>query len=410
MKKYTSIILSTIIICCCCSNRNNEERKQKFSNEEILSLALDSTQNLNVINDYVETIDLKPLLKESQFDFGDMIKSIKFIPLETNDESLISNIEHIIITENNIYIGNDNIGRNILIFNRQGEYINQIKHGQGPNEILRLKSIAYDDDQEELIVYHTKFLSFFTKDGKFKRKEKVPLNACSFTLVKDGYMFYAENGIDNRHLGYADNYQVLITDRSFRLRTKGFPYLLSGNLNYGGKYIHKNERNINITFVFIDSIYQYLDNNTFKAKYRFDISNKKIPVNILKNATDMEFRTTVENHNYYYFLGKFEETESHLFVAFSNDFTKTRINFFVDKMTKNIKGGTGQLYKISDFPGISLPIAAKGNYFISYIQPYEIIPSLEFLNNPSIEEDIVKLKKLKDDDNPVLILYELKSF
>jgi hypothetical protein len=409
MKKIIFIMLSAITICCC-TNRSQEKRNLKFTNEEILSLNLDSTQDIKIIRDSLNKIDLNNFLKEQSFNFGDMIKSIKFIPLETNRKSLISNIEHIIITDSNIYIGNDDILHNVLIFNKQGKYINQISRGQGPAEILKLKKIAYDEIRKELVVYHSKFLSFFTKDGKFIKKEKIPFNAIAFTIIEEGYLFYVENGIDNSHLGYSDNYQILITDKSFRLKVKGFPYRLSENIFYGGKYIHTNEKTTDITFVFVDTIYQYVDNN-IKTKYCFDISKRKIPNDILKTGSGSEFSSTINNYDYYYFLGKFEETDSHIFVSYSNNYTKTGVNLFIDNTTNKIIGGTEMRYNLSNFPGLSTPIAAKGNYFISYIQPYEIIPYLKLLNNPSIpEEDIMKFKKLIEDDNPVLILYELKPF
>jgi hypothetical protein len=408
--KKTIFIIASAITVCCCNQKQQIETSKKFTTEEIQSLGLDSTVDITIKRDSLIKIDLNSELKEQSFDFGKLIKSIKFIPLQTNRNSLISNIEHIIITDSHIYIGNDDILNNVLIFDKEGKYINKIERGQGPTEILKLNAIVYDKIREELIVKHYYFLSFYTKDGQFKRKEKIPFNAISFTIIEDGYLFYIENGIDNTHMGYPCNYQILITDRQFRVKAKGYPYNLAEDIRYGGKYIHVNNEKINLTFVFKDTVYQYID-NTIKTKYCIDISKKKIPYGILKTASGPEFASTIRNHDYYYFLGRFEETDDHIFVAYSNDYIRKRIELFIDKTTNNITGGTEHTHFLSDFPGLSTPIAVKDNYFISFIQPYNFIQYLNILNNPSIaKEDIEKLKKLVEDDNPVLILYDLKSF
>ena len=409
MKPFIFITAITFLLCSCFNS--NEKRQLKFSHAEIASLKLDSTKNIRSIADSIKTFNLNPLLGDRGFDFGGTIKSIKFVPLETTDESLISEIGQIIITDSNIYIRTDHILNNVLIFDKSGKYIKQIQKGQGPEEILDLKGIAYDNNQEELIVYHNKFLSFFTKDGKFKKKEKIPLNAHGFTLIPDGYLFQAGIGFDNRHLGYSDEYQIFITDKSFRLVSKGFPHHFSKENNHGADNMSTNTNPINIDFVFIDTIYQFIDNYTMKAKYFFDISSKKIPEKILLTASHDDLQKAMEQNDYSYYTGKFEETDTHIHIAYWNIFIGYRSIFFIDKKTKNIIGGTGMLYQSKDFPVLSPPIAAKGSYFISRLQPHDIIPRLVQLNNPMIsKEDFVKLKALKEDDNPVLIFYELKSF
>jgi len=402
MKAFAFLLLMAVMVSC---SRNNQNLK--FTPEQIALLSLDSTQDIKVIADSFKAFDLNPLLGKRSFNFGEMIKSIKFVPLETNKKSLIAEIEQIIVSDSNIYISSSD---RVLIFDNEGKYISLIQRGQGPGEILQLKGIAYDNIKSELIVYNNKFLSFYNKDGDFIRRESVPLNARCFTIIPEGYIFQTMNGVDNRHLGYSKNYQILVTDKVFQLKSKGFPYRFAENNDYGSEYVGTNPDFINLRFNFVDTIYQYVDNQRVDAKYFFDISKKKIPEKMLASSS-YDFWSITKQSDYYYFTGHFEETNSHIFVAHWNRFIGTRSNFFIDKRTNNIEGGTSLQWRSGTFPGLSTPIAANGRYFIGALQPFDIIPRLEVLDNPMIsDEDVAMLKQLKEDDNQVLIFYELKEF
>lgn len=408
--KLTSFIILLLLLFSSCSK---ETKKQtKFSLEEIASLKLDSTLDLTIKQDSIITFNLNPFLKDRPFNFGEMIKTIKFLPLETKGENLISEIQQVLVTDSNIYICNDQSSDNILIFDINGKYVKQIQRGEGPKDILQLKGIAYDDSRQELIVYHSKFLSFFTKDGDFKKRESVPLNARYFALIDDGYLFYAESGIDNTHLGYSENYQILMTDKTYHLKSKGYPYRFSEKNNYGGNNpLGVNRNQLTIGFNFVDTIYRYIDNRTIKANYAFDISDKKIPDELLFDGSTDEFLKETEQNDYNYFVGKYVESDTHIFIAFNNRFTTFRNDFFIDKRTKNIRGGTKLEYDVVNFPCLLSPVASMGPYYISYEQPQNIFPRLKFLKNKFVsDEDIAKLNQLKEDDNPVLIFYELSSY
>lgn len=395
------------------SSCSKEPKKQtKFSLEEIASLKLDSTLNLIIKRDSIITFNLNPLLKDRSFNFGEMIKTIKFLPLETNNENLISEIQQVLVTDSNIYICNDQASDNVLIFDINGKYVKRIQRGEGPKEIFKLKGIAYDDSRQELVVYHNKFLSFFTKDGDFKKRESIPLNALYFALIDDGYLFYAVSGIDNTHLGFSENYQILMTDKSYHLKSKGYPYKFSKKNNYsGGNPLGVNCNQLTIGFNFVDTIYRYIDNRTIKANYAFDISDKKIPDELLFDGSTDEFFKETEQNDYNYFVGKYVESDTHIFIAFNNRFTAFRSDFFIDKRTKNIRGGTGLEHDAANFPCLPSPVASMGSYYISYGQPQNILARLKFLKNKFVsDEDIAKLNQLKEDDNPVLIFYELVSY
>ncbi|MDL2241616.1 6-bladed beta-propeller [Bacteroidales bacterium OttesenSCG-928-L03] len=402
------LTLSLILLLMGCSQQE-QEKKMKFSSEEITSLGLDATQQLIVDENSTERFELDPFLKEREFSILKKVKTIHYLPLETTNESLISNIEQIIISDNHLYISNDNTLNNVLIFDKQGKYLNRIQKGEGPEEILNLKSIVYDSVNHELIIYHNKYLSFFSPEGKFIRKEKIPLNAHSFTLLPDGYLFYALNGVDNTHLGSPGNSQILITDKLFKLKNAGFPYRFSEKLNFGGKGIHYNSEEINLTFSFINTVYQWVSPNRLKAKYKFDFDDKRIPDDLLNNVSSANnFISQTRANDYYYFSGDYEEAGNYIYLGLSNQYTRVVCNFYIDKKTKTIYSGTKIETDNQDVPYLSYPVSSYASSFVSFIQPDLIIPNLDDLSNKFVSvEDRLVLRKLREDDNPVLVFYEL---
>ncbi len=121
------------------------------------------------------------------------------------------------------------------------------------------------------------------------------------------------------------------------------------------------------------------------AKYAFNIGKKKIPENILLNISSIdEFISIFTNNDYYFFEGRYDEAGDYIFIAFVNMFKQATSNFFINKITKEIQGGT-QL--MQDKPNFPYPIAAKGSFFISYTQPYDIIANLSTVSDKFVSKE-----------------------
>lgn len=375
-------------------------------------MELDSTQRITINTASIETIDLNPFLKIGTLDLGGLIESIRFVPLETRESSLIAEINHLLVTDSNIYIADRYRGGSVLIFDRAGKFIKRIEKGQGPAELLNLKDIDFDKKNRELVVYHWKILSFYTPEGEYKRRERIPFNAFNFSITPEGYLFRAENGVDNTHLGYSENYELLMTDKNFKLKSVGIPYLYSKELYYGRQdYIQATDQSINFAFNFNDTVYQYVNNKEIKAKYRLDFSSKRFPENLLKRLSTTDFFQSAKSNDCYYFMGDYIENDNHEFFQLENEYIKRGTSIFRDKKSGNILVGTTLNY-FQIAPVIKTPKASKDSLFISYFQPQDIdkfkslLPECRMLT----PEDKIKLEQLKEDDNPVLIFYKLKSF
>jgi hypothetical protein len=406
MKSHIIIISAFFAIAC----TNNNNRIIKFTPDEVASLSLDSTRRITVDSDSGITINLNPFLNEKTYNFGKMMKSIYVIPLETTDESLLSTIKNIVVSDSNIYIHDEYKSGGIVIFDNKGNFVKRIQQGQGPGEIFSLKHIAFDAGNNELVVFYNHFFSFFTPDGKFKRRERIPLNAYSFAILPDGYLFHSINGLINNHINPDIEYLILITDRQYKLRSAGFPSSYAEDNCYEGltRYINLNENTINLTFKFTNFIYKYVDNFNIKLKYILDISRKGMPNSLLKYSYE-HLMSELEENDYYFYMGDYVENATHDFFRFMNLYTRSYTFIYRDKQSGNTTGGTHKEIDPTMFIPLNEPISSYGKYFVSY--SFQSEEWSMWLTSKFFPEDVVrKLKTLTEDDNPVLVFYELKNF
>jgi hypothetical protein len=250
---------------------------------------------------------------------------------------------------------------------------------------------------------------FFTPSGEFIRHERLPFGFYNFTVIPDGYVFKALDRQGNGHLGQLEDYTLFVTDKNFKLKSVAMPVLPS-DVNYGGyNYLYKNNHTLNVTQKFTDTVYQYISEaNRLKAKYVLDFNKKALPSQYLKGSWD-NFENAVRQNDYYFYIGKYLETETHNVFFLENWYIELSVIIFRDKRSGNLEGGTEMRYIISAIPTPNFPIASFGKYFISYYFPDG---NKDLLTYSSIitEEDKQKIKNLTEDDNPVLVFYTLKKF
>jgi hypothetical protein len=385
-----------------------------FSEEQIASLQLESTKSITILKDSIVKINFNPVLNDKDFDFWKMLKSMRFIPLETTDESLIGGIKNIILSDSNIFILDTAENGSVLIFDNQGNFVKRITQGQGPEEVIDPKWIEFDRARNELIILHNIYFSIYSPKGEFLRKENIPLTAHVFALTENGYFFQSIYGAYNRHIGeQSEDNQIFITDREFKLLSSGFHYYFDQMNSFNtNQYLSPNYSKTDFYFALVDTIYQYVNENTVRAKYFFDKSSMSFPENFLITADFDQITAASSESDYIMFLGDFAETKKHLYTRFSSRKRLYMSVFFVDKNNGHIQGGTIGNFPADSCPGIGAPVAATDSCFISYLYPHDFIANIPILHASSkiSKAEISKLHGIKEDDNPVLMFYELKDF
>ena len=103
------------------------------------------------------------------------IANIEYIPLETNDSTLVRFSPDAISKKHIVYHNPDG---QILIFNRQGKRLYSFNHtGGGPEEYNSIYNVILDEDKEELYIGSLEIntqINVYSINGKFKRRLILP--------------------------------------------------------------------------------------------------------------------------------------------------------------------------------------------------------------------------------------------
>lgn len=405
MKKINVILLSCLFFVGC---NSNNETKSSYTESEIASLHLDKTKALSIGTEEIEIVDLNSHLQNEGFDFTPLVKNILFVPLESNDNSLIANIYKIVFEKEYIYIYDDYLGGGVAIFTNSGKFIKRIPNGAGPGELYRISDITFNQDQGQLLVYQHPYILYYTKTGNYITQKKLPFGFYNFESIGEHLLFKTLDSKGNQHLEKIKNNTLFVTDQDFKIEFSG----LSSpeyKANYGGyHYLKKNGNDIQIVENNNDTIFHYDDStNEIKAVYLLDYDKKKLPEEYWA-LSGREFTKALSNNNYFFFIGEYFETKTHHAIFLRNNYLRKTFVYYRDKMTGEIVGGCNANVDIEQIPPIAFPKSVYGNYFISIYHPNGACP---FINSRFLSaNDKSLLQSMTEDDNPVLVLYELNRF
>ena len=116
---FTYIIVFLFLVAC----HNNTSEEVRFTEQQIESLHLSGTQVLEPQTDSIIHINLTPFLGKREFDFGNIVKEVKIVPLETTKNSLLDGIYKVITTDEYIYIMDNFKGKSLIIFTKKSKFI-----------------------------------------------------------------------------------------------------------------------------------------------------------------------------------------------------------------------------------------------------------------------------------------------
>jgi len=161
-------------------------------------------------------------------------EDIEYVPLETNNQSLISRI-------NKIRIGDDffllQYLNSLLTFKKDGSFIAKIgKEGRGPDEYLLVHDVDIEKESQNIYLVSTwqRKFNVYTSSGLLLRTFKSPEDITSFIITESGI------------LGYSLNTQGKILNSFNLIDTNGniikkFPNKYPWSLTQLGTYIFEHE-------------------------------------------------------------------------------------------------------------------------------------------------------------------------
>lgn len=151
------------------------------------------------VEEGLPVINLSENVKEvSTLNLSDAAERVEIVKLETTRQSLISDIEHIQVTNSDIWITHYK-DQYVYRFSRDGKFKNRVgKIGQGPEEYTRLSSFWIDELSKEVYILSSVYgVKVYDYEGHYIR---------ILTNKKMDDMFTAENSTNNPIISYKGSY------------------------------------------------------------------------------------------------------------------------------------------------------------------------------------------------------------
>ncbi|MFR3330404.1 MAG: 6-bladed beta-propeller [Odoribacter splanchnicus] len=322
---------------------------------------------------------------------SELFDSLRYVPLETNDNSIFKEVNKIEIdSEGNMYIL-DREGTNAIYkFNPVGKFVGKIgMQGRGPGEYLEATDfVLYQDTIVEIYDGELNKRIYYSCNGNFI-KEYTDLYGYGFAEYihwGDTLAFFCIGG------GYVPDLVVEIDTNRYGFFKKDFP-----ELRNKGDYFSVYQNRLYCTDNYNDTIYRFSDRRMEPYLY-VNFGDNSLPAHIREY-------NKVGNSNYCYDVGDVKFSER--FFGFSFVY-RSKINY-VFKDLKNNK-----LYLTSSFLNDidGLPFFIEGSVsdfsdcFVNCISSSIILSMYEYSKEKNLPISFVfasLVEKIDENSNPVVV-------
>jgi hypothetical protein len=141
----------------------------------------------------VRSIDFKSIsiIKRDAKEFFEIGRIEKVIKLELVEDSVIGNIDKLIINKNSeIFIGDYFSSKKVLRFDGSGKFINCYgRIGQGPGEYIQIMGFTIGPDDNIIILTPYKLIKF-KKNGEFVKEIRLNYSGIDITSLNDKIYIY----------------------------------------------------------------------------------------------------------------------------------------------------------------------------------------------------------------------------
>ena len=340
-----------------------------------------------------------------KIDMNTIIEKIELIPLETNDSSLIGNLNNILYIKDRYFMTFDRRFR-IIVFDQEGNYVSNSKNaeGQGPNLYHIGLSMAYNyfTGNIEVITPEQTILSYdvqfnFVKKETINSEEEVifykifPINEDQCILIpaitgqEPNVLFFYDRKKNKmiKKLPY-DHVLAKLTQSDVPIRywDSGF-YFTPTSLSYLGYTIDCKNYNLNPEFRL-----NFGENNIYKNQLQKFDSDKAVNDYL---AFDSPYPLPLQNiFNDLYIMSLIRmKNEYHMFI-------------------QSREMGSEILFSTQLNGGLQMPefFTIDKHILFALIQPYSIEKNIDV----SLLDEKGKrlLKTISEDDNPIVVKYYLK--
>ncbi|MBB4624797.1 6-bladed beta-propeller [Parabacteroides faecis] len=342
------------------------------------------------------TIDLPSHTPKQTAQMSKLFRKVKYIPLETTDECLLSYIH---VQKIQDYILAWDYNSCCLFSAKDGKFIRKIGHkGDDPEAVYSFYENFHNP--YDGLLYFLGVNGVWVKyslDGKYAGKMKVPLSADVSPQIirpldsKTFFSFFANrSGREKKRIVLFDYNGNIIKEYPNHHFVETKKYILDTN----DGLIYKYKDNLYFKEMFIDTVYQ-VSNNPLKAKYMLNITSRSVPykerydrhreaispIFIYENDANIAFD--------YYMSERYQ-------LCIYNKQTKESSYYLCEK---------GLVDDINGFMPVRISTTCDDGTCLGVLNAEEICDYIE-KNEVSPNSNLSFIKSISPDDNPVVVFME----
>src|SRR5690554_911512 len=328
------------------------------------------------------------------------VENTKIIPLETTEESLISNNYFMNLYDKDLFIF-DYLRGQVLRFNTDGDFLNSIgKKGKGPAELLNPTDFYIDSLNKtiEILCEPGSTIKKFTFQGDFI--SKISFKFPSHSFIKDSLGFYyfyrgVNSGYSNARLTYANTTTVI---NEFLLDPGNAPV----GLVLDQKCFVKNEGTVILKELLLNQIL-YLSKGQLIDGIRINFDENDVPIDYYRDFSNMMDFFQHLNDKGFYTIKNYDIHGSHAFIKLQYQKAEEELKSLflsINLLTNSMQYVSGKLYR-DLFNSMEFHSLLPEEKFLFSINSHNFQ-----LLKPFIPMSAFESVNLREDDNPILIVFE----
>ena len=382
--------------------------KQLFVYSILLSIITACGSRATYVDNSIkgEICNIDDVLDNEDFDISDLIDSVRIIKLETTAGSVLSTFRKGIVTDEYIYVLDSYKGGSVAIFDISGKFVKRIPTGNGPGELAGPNNIAFDYSKGEFIVCQNVVVNKYTPDGSYLSSHLSSQPISQLLPYKDGYL-----AVQNEYCNDENRFAFIALDSAFNdISTYYFEEQICDI--FSEYIIETSDGEIRINRPLVDNIYKYADGKVVIDK-TLDYPRNKMDLSTIEWRRIDTYLNLIRQANNKFCFVSYNETDNYEFYKFYRG--PMNANVYFNKTSKKYRSG----YYIDNFESINnigYMLGTFKKFFVNVINPGD--DEYFFSNRDKImeynkqflsDDDTAILQDLKEDDNPLLVLYSLKD-
>ncbi len=348
-----------------------------------------------------------PLSKESfQLD-ETFFSQMNLVPLETTEQALIRDIDAVSMVGDTLFLL-DRRQLKVFIYLTDGKLVNVIEDiGNGPKEYSRIVDIDVHNGALAVLCDAPTKIMYYTYDGEFVKEQRLTDYWGAFASLGDNFCLYRRGALGKRTLNIFEERNGkgnILTQPDGRFvareaRERG------NTLSYGrGRFLtHSDE--VFFTWPFDYTIYTIQEGKPYPC-YTLDFGKQSLPDELLELESD-DFLKSCDEEKYIYTIRDIVANEDYLL------FKTNPWIFILDRKEKKLMscGMIKNDLHLYDFG--YLPVSGTEKLVQVYpayrfkSQLEDVIKRDELPKNKLGEEVIRIYNEIDEEDNPVLLFYQL---